>query len=75
LNVDGIVACVMVDLWMAHPNLWKRDEVEELLQMGVLNAFFILGRSIGLIGHVFGMFIIIFIIYFFFKFIILIFFF
>lgn len=51
LNVDGFIACTMVDLWLAHPHLFGKDDIERYLDIGMMNGFFILGRSIGLIGH------------------------
>jgi ATP-citrate lyase alpha-subunit len=31
---------------------YSPQQVEEFIQLGALNAFFVLGRSIGLMGHV-----------------------
>ncbi len=46
LNVDGAIAAVMLD------ELEKRNvNIDELIEMEFFNAFFVLGRSIGFIGH------------------------
>ncbi len=50
LNVDGVVACAFVDL-MRSCGAFEPEEVEQYLNNGVLNGLFVLGRSIGLIGH------------------------
>jgi citrate synthase len=34
------------------PELFSEEEVKEVIQLGYLNGLFVLGRSIGLIGHV-----------------------
>lgn len=48
LNVDGLIAVSMVDAFMF---LFRKEEVEEILENELMNAFFVLGRSIGFIGH------------------------
>lgn len=48
LNVDGLIAVSMVDALLY---LFKKDEVEDILENELMNAFFVLGRSIGFIGH------------------------
>ncbi len=50
LNVDGTIGILMVDMWRALG--YCEDEINEFIQSGTLNAFFIVGRSIGFIGHV-----------------------
>jgi ATP citrate (pro-S)-lyase len=50
LNVDGIVAAAMVDLFR-HCQLFTQDEGNNYIQMGSINALFVLGRTIGLVGH------------------------
>lgn len=50
LNVDGIIGVLMVDMWR---NLGiVETEIHEFIDMGVLNGFFIVGRTIGFIGHI-----------------------
>jgi len=50
LNVDGTIGVLMVDMWR---NLgYDNDEIDIFIDAGALNAFFILGRSIGFIGHI-----------------------
>jgi ATP-citrate lyase alpha-subunit len=50
LNVDGTIGILMVDMWRALG--YDEDEINEFIESGTLNAFFIVGRSIGFIGHV-----------------------
>ena len=50
LNVDGTIGVLMVDMWRALG--YSEKEIDEFIESGTLNAFFILGRTIGFIGHV-----------------------
>ena len=50
LNVDGTIGILMVDMWRALG--YTEEEIDEFIESGTLNAFFILGRTIGFIGHV-----------------------
>ncbi len=50
LNVDGTIGILMVDMWRALG--YDEDDINNLIEAGVLNSFFILGRTIGFIGHV-----------------------
>ena len=50
LNVDGTIGILMVDMWRALG--YSEDEINEFISSGTLNSFFILGRTIGFIGHV-----------------------
>ncbi len=50
LNVDGTIGILMVDMWRALG--YSESEIDEFIESGTLNAFFIVGRSIGFIGHV-----------------------
>lgn len=50
LNVDGAVAAVFVDL-MTDCGLFSETEVDEYVSMGILNGLFVLGRTIGFVGH------------------------
>lgn len=50
LNVDGCIAVAFVDL-MRSCGSFTREEADEYVQMGCLNGMFVLGRSIGFIGH------------------------
>merc|ERR1712113_1081805 len=50
LNVDGCIACCFVDL-LRSCKKYSNDEVNQYIEMGTLNALFVLGRSIGFIGH------------------------
>ena len=50
LNVDGTIGILMVDMWRALG--YSEEEINEFIESGTLNAFFIVGRSIGFIGHI-----------------------
>ncbi len=50
LNVDGATAVLFVDL-LRHCGAFSPEEAEEYLKVGTLNGLFVLGRSIGFIGH------------------------
>jgi ATP-citrate lyase alpha-subunit len=50
LNVDGTIGILMVDMWRALG--YTDEEIDVFINAGALNAFFILGRSIGFIGHI-----------------------
>ncbi|MBN2397961.1 MAG: ATP citrate synthase [Deltaproteobacteria bacterium] len=48
LNVDGCIAACFVDLLRSE---FSRKEADDYIRMGSLNGLFVLGRSIGFIGH------------------------
>ena len=50
LNVDGCIAVCFVDM-LRSSGAFTKDEVNELIASGCLNGLFVLGRSIGFIGH------------------------
>ncbi|XP_049953554.1 ATP-citrate synthase [Schistocerca serialis cubense] len=50
LNVDGIIATSFVDM-LRHCGSFTREEAQEYIEMGSINSLFVLGRSIGFIGH------------------------
>ncbi|QFR48638.1 ATP citrate synthase [Sulfurimonas lithotrophica] len=50
LNVDGTIGILMVDMWRALG--YSENEINDFISSGTLNAFFIVGRSIGFIGHI-----------------------
>ncbi|XP_003425261.1 ATP-citrate synthase [Nasonia vitripennis] len=50
LNVDGIIACAFVDM-MRNSGSFTREEAQEYIEIGAINSLFVLGRSIGFIGH------------------------
>jgi len=50
LNVDGAVGVLMVDMWRGLG--YSDEEIDRFIDTGTLNAFFVLGRSIGFIGHI-----------------------
>ncbi len=48
LNVDGCIGICFADLLR---NEMPKEEADEYIKMGALNGLFVLGRSIGLVGH------------------------
>ncbi|KAK7014163.1 ATP-citrate synthase [Favolaschia claudopus] len=50
LNVDGCIAVCFVDL-LRDSGAFTPDEADEYIKIGTLNGLFVLGRSIGFIGH------------------------
>lgn len=49
LNVDGHIAVILLDIFESID--MRPDEIEMYIEAGLFNAFFILARSIGFIGH------------------------
>lgn len=50
LNVDGCIAVCFVDM-LRTCGAFSQEEANELIDNGCLNGLFVLGRSIGFIGH------------------------
>jgi len=50
LNVDGCIGILFVDL-MKNTGMFTEEDIDEFINMGGLNALFVLGRSIGFMGH------------------------
>ncbi|MFH0809270.1 MAG: citrate/2-methylcitrate synthase [Pseudomonadota bacterium] len=50
LNVDGCIGILFVDL-MSSLGM-NRDEIDDVIACGALNGLFVLGRSIGFMGHI-----------------------
>lgn len=50
LNVDGAIAVAFTDL-IRSCGAFTREEAEEAINSGCLNGLFVLGRSIGFMGH------------------------
>jgi len=48
LNVDGCIGICFADLLR---NEMPKQEADDYIKMGALNGLFVLGRSIGLVGH------------------------
>ncbi|MBN2256014.1 MAG: ATP citrate synthase [Deltaproteobacteria bacterium] len=48
LNVDGVIGICFVDLLRSE---FTKEQADEYIQMGALNGLFVLGRSIGFMGH------------------------
>ncbi|MFA6029502.1 MAG: citrate/2-methylcitrate synthase [Elusimicrobiota bacterium] len=51
LNVDGCIGICFVDL-LRGSGAFTKKEADEIVELGCLNALFVVSRSIGLIGHV-----------------------
>ncbi len=51
LNVDGCIGVLLVDLLKEIS--FSDGEIDEMIAAGLFNALFVLGRSIGLMGHYF----------------------
>ncbi len=49
LNVDGHIAAIFLDIFVSIG--MGEEEIEMYIDAGLFNAFFILARSIGFIGH------------------------
>ncbi len=50
LNVDGCVGIVFVDI-LRSTGIYTEEEIDEIINIGTLNGIFVLGRTIGMIGH------------------------
>ncbi|KAG1733106.1 citrate synthase-like protein [Suillus lakei] len=50
LNVDSCIAVCFVDL-LRDSGAFTPEEADEYIKIGTLNGLFVLGRSIGFIGH------------------------
>jgi ATP citrate (pro-S)-lyase len=50
LNVDGALGVLFVDL-LRTSGAFSREEADEYIKMGCLNGLFVLGRTIGFVGH------------------------
>jgi ATP-citrate lyase alpha-subunit len=50
LNIDGCVGALLIDMLKSLG--FTDEEITERLSAGLLTAFFVLGRTIGIIGHI-----------------------
>lgn len=50
LNVDGVIGVAFVDL-LRNSGSFTPEESEEYINIGTINGLFVLGRSMGFIGH------------------------
>ena len=50
LNVDGAVAALLLDI-LAEWEGFSREELGTLSRLGFFDAFFVLSRSVGFVGH------------------------
>lgn len=53
LNVDGAIGILFLDLMAASGDLFTDQEKAEIVEFGILDGLFMLGRTIGMIGHYF----------------------
>jgi len=49
LNVDGAIAALLLD--MLYVLQLSQKEIQQYIDAGLFNGFFVLARSIGFIGH------------------------
>ena len=52
LNVDGCIGILFTDM-MRSSGAFTAEEMQQVLDLEGLNSLFILGRTIGMMGHVF----------------------
>jgi ATP citrate (pro-S)-lyase len=50
LNVDGMIGVATVDL-LRSSGCFTPEEAQEYIDIGALNGMFVLGRTIGFVGH------------------------
>ncbi|KAI1724572.1 coA-ligase domain-containing protein [Ditylenchus destructor] len=50
MNVDGAIGVIFVDI-LRHSGMFTPQEAQETIEIGALNGLFVLGRSLGFIGH------------------------
>ncbi len=50
LNVDGAIGAVFLDL--LKKDKFSDQEIRDLIEIEIFNAIFVLGRTIGIIGHI-----------------------
>jgi len=50
LNVDGCIGILFVDILLST-GIYEDDEINEIIDIGTLNGIFVLGRTVGMIGH------------------------
>ncbi len=53
LNVDGCIGITFVDMLWSLSDMFTKERVDEIINLGCLNALFVVGRSIGIFGHIF----------------------
>jgi succinyl-CoA synthetase alpha subunit len=51
LNVDGCVGAAFIDMLYAS-EVFSEAEIEEIIELGFINGLFVVGRLIGMVGHV-----------------------
>ncbi len=53
LNVDGTIGVLFLDLMESCGELFSEEEKAEVIEFGVLDGLFMMGRAIGMVGHYF----------------------
>jgi len=53
LNVDGAIGILFLDLMASGGELFSDQEKAEIIEFGILDGLFMLGRTIGMVGHFF----------------------
>jgi len=51
LNVDGCIGVAFIDM-MESTEVFTKEEINQVVELGFLNGLFVIGRSIGIIGHI-----------------------
>jgi succinyl-CoA synthetase alpha subunit len=51
LNVDGAIGAAFIDMLYAS-EVFSEAEIIEITDLGLINGLFVVGRTIGLVGHV-----------------------
>ena len=51
LNVDGVIAVCFLDM-LYSTKLFTEDEISKVSELGLLNGLFVIGRCIGIVGHI-----------------------
>lgn len=49
LNVDGAIGAIFLDILVEAD--YDKEKIKQVIEIGALNAIFVLARSIGIIGH------------------------
>ena len=51
LNVDGCIGVLFLDL-VKSSGVFTPEEMDKVVKLGCLNGLFLIGRSIGIVGHI-----------------------
>ena len=50
LNIDGLIAVSLIDV-LLESKTCDQNQIEEMIKQEIFNAFFVLARCCGFIGH------------------------